>query len=148
MSHARNIIKASCLTALPLTPIGRLDAVYQRLVGVIKAVQIVRSPLEKFYDLLSDDLRRQFNTMAVAAEERGQPSSTSLASNPIALCRQQSEGVPDLAVQRIEQAVQPSAQQRSAFETLKKAAENAASSLQSSCPAAPFPGRRWHVSMW
>jgi len=39
-------------------------------------------------------------------------------------------------VQRIEQVVQPNAQQRSVFEDLRKAAENAATQLQSSCPAA------------
>jgi hypothetical protein len=39
-------------------------------------------------------------------------------------------------VQRIEQVVQPTAQQQSAFNDLKKAAQNASDQLQSSCPTA------------
>jgi hypothetical protein len=42
----------------------------------------------------------------------------------------------DLPVQRIEQVVQPTAQQRSTFDDLKKATQNAADHLRSSCPAA------------
>jgi hypothetical protein len=42
----------------------------------------------------------------------------------------------DLPVQRIEQVVQPTAQQRSTFDDLKKATQNAADQLRSSCPAA------------
>src|SRR6516165_10576678 len=42
----------------------------------------------------------------------------------------------DLPVQRIEQVVQPTAQQQSAFNDLKKAAQNASDQLQSSCPSA------------
>jgi hypothetical protein len=34
---------------VPLTPIGRLDAAEQRLDATIKAIQVVRSPLERFY---------------------------------------------------------------------------------------------------
>ena len=42
----------------------------------------------------------------------------------------------DLPVQRIEQVVQPTAQQQSAFDELKKAAQKAGDQLQSSCPTA------------
>ena len=42
----------------------------------------------------------------------------------------------DLPVQRMEQVIQPTAQQQSAFDDLKKAAQNASDKLQSSCPTA------------
>src|SRR5262249_16816241 len=40
----------------------------------------------------------------------------------------------NLSVQRIEQAVRPTAQQQSAFDDLKETAQQAADRLQSSCP--------------
>jgi phage shock protein A len=59
-----------------------------------------------------------------------------------ALCGPQSGSFINLPVQRIEQVVQqtsqqqiqPTSQQQSAFDDLKKAAQNASNQLQSSCP--------------
>jgi hypothetical protein len=51
------------------------------------------------------------------------------------LCGRQASDVTKLPVQRIEQVVQPTAQQQEAFDALKKASENTASQLQASCPA-------------
>ena len=62
-SKANDIIKSSCPTAPPLTPVGRLGAAEQRLEAMIRAAQIVRSPFERLYDSLSDEQRRQFNAM-------------------------------------------------------------------------------------
>jgi LTXXQ motif family protein len=53
-----------------------------------------------------------------------------------AICNQQADSFIDLPVQRIEQVVQPTAQQRSTFDGLKKATQNAAYQLRSSCPSA------------
>jgi hypothetical protein len=62
-SQASDVIKSSCPTSVPLTPIGRLDAAEQRLDATVKALQIVRSPLEKFYQALSDEQKQRFNAM-------------------------------------------------------------------------------------
>jgi ABC-type transporter MlaC component len=129
-SQASDIIKSSCPSSVPLTPIGRLDAAEQRLDATIKAIQIVRSPLERFYQALSDEQRQRFNAMNGSTE--GTPS----AGNMAAACSQQGGSVIDLPVQRIEQVVQPTAQQQSAFNDLKKAAQKAGDQLQSSCPTA------------
>jgi hypothetical protein len=53
-----------------------------------------------------------------------------------AICSQQAGSFIDLPVQRIEQVVQPTAQQQSTFDDLKKATQNAADQLRSSCPSA------------
>ena len=129
-SQASDIIKSSCPTSVPLTPIGRLDAAGQRLDATIKALQIVRSPLERFYQALSDEQRQRFNAM------NGPTESAPSAANMVTACSQQGGGFIDLPVQRIEQVVQPSAQQQSAFNDLKKAAQKASDQLQSSCPTA------------
>jgi hypothetical protein len=129
-SQASDIIKSSCPSSVPLTPIGRLDAAEQRLDATIKAIQIIRSPLERFYQALSDEQRQRFNAMNGSTE--GAPS----AGNMVAACSQQAGGFIDLPVQRIEQVVQPTAQQQSALNDLKKAAQKAGDQLQSSCPTA------------
>jgi hypothetical protein len=128
-SQAREIIKSSCPDSVPLTPIARLDAAAQRLDATIKAIQIVLSPLEKFYETLSDEQRERFNAM------NGSTKSARSSSDMAALCSQQARFI-DVPVKRVEQVVQPNAQQQSAFEDLKKAAQKAADQLRSSCPTA------------
>ena len=128
-SLASDIIK-SCPASAPLTPVGRFDAAEQRLDATIKAIHILRSPLERFYRALSDEQRRQFN--AINGSTAGARSTGNMAT----LCSQQAGSFIDLPVQRIEQVVQPTAQQQSAFDDLKKAAQKAGDQLQSSCPTA------------
>jgi hypothetical protein len=129
-SRASDVIKSSCPSSVPLTPIGRLDAAEQRLDATVKAIQIVRPPLEKLYQGLSDEQRQRFNAMN--GSTKGAPS----AGNMVAACSQPAGSFIDLPAQRIEQVVQPTAQQQSAFDNLKRAAQNASDKLQSSCPTA------------
>jgi hypothetical protein len=57
-------------------------------------------------------------------------------SDMAAMCSQQAGSFIDLPAQRIEQVVQPTAQQQSAFDDLKQAAQKVGDQLQSSCPTA------------
>jgi Holliday junction resolvase RusA-like endonuclease len=129
-TRASDVIKSSCPSSVPLTPIGRLDAAEQRLAATIKAIQVVRSPLERFYEALNDEQRQRFNAMN--GSTRGAPS----AGNMVAACSQGAGSFIDLPAQRIEQVVQPTAQQQNAFDDLKKAAQKAGDQLQASCPTA------------
>jgi hypothetical protein len=43
-SQASDIVKSSCPSSDPLTPVGRLDTAKQRLEATIKAIQIIRPP--------------------------------------------------------------------------------------------------------
>jgi LTXXQ motif family protein len=129
-SRASDIIKSSCPSSVPLTPAGRLDTVELRLDATIKAIQVVRSPLERFYQALSDEQKQRFNAMDGSTER-----ARSVA-DMAAVCSQQASSFIDLPAQRIEQIVQPTAQQRSTFDDLKKATQNARDQLQSSCPTA------------
>jgi hypothetical protein len=58
------------------------------------------------------------------------------AGNMAAACSQQGGSFIDLPAQRIEQVVRPTAQQQSAFDDLKKAAQKAGDQLHASCPTA------------
>ena len=128
-SKANDIVGASCPKDIPLVPVGRLDAAEQRLDAMMQAAQIMRGPLEKFYDSLSDDQRQKFDAMSGSG--RAGPPAGNLAT----LCGQQPADLASLPVQRIEQVVQPTAQQQGAFDDLKKASETAANGLQASCPS-------------
>jgi len=129
-SQASDIIKSACPSSVPLTPIGRLDAAEQRMDATIKALGFIRSALSKFYDSLSDEQKHRFNTMDDSTER------TRSAGDMAVICSQQAGSFIELPVQRIEQIVQPTAQQRSTFDDLKNATQNAADQLRSSCPSA------------
>ena len=117
-SQASEVIKSSCPASVPLTPVGRLDAAAQQVDATIKAIQVVRSPLERFYQTLSDDQKRQFNAMNDSTERAHS------AGNMAAVCSRKGGSLIDLPVQRIEQVIHPTAQQQSAFDDLKKAAQS------------------------
>ena len=61
--QAAQIIKASCPTDVSLTPIGRLEAMQQRVKAMLNAVGIVRPTLEKFYNTLTDEQKARFNAL-------------------------------------------------------------------------------------
>jgi ABC-type transporter MlaC component len=130
-AKANTIVASSCPSDIPLTPVARLDAAEHRLDATIEAVQIVRGPLGKFYDSLSDEQRQKFDAMGKAQAERNSAAPEDLAGP----CGQQPGDITALPVQRIEQVVQPNAQQQSAFDALKKASDDTAKELQASCPA-------------
>jgi hypothetical protein len=74
-SQAGEIIKSSCPTSVPLTPIGRLDAAEQRLDTTIKAIRMVLLPLQRFYEMLSDEQRVRFSAMKRSTEGARSPSN-------------------------------------------------------------------------
>ena len=129
-AKANGVITASCSSEHPLIPVDRLEAAKKRISAMIDAVQIVRTPLEKFYDSLSDEQRQLFDK--VGSSEGNAPVS---GTDPQKLCGDKN-GATDVPVQRIEQVVQPNAQQQEAFDALKAAAAKAADQLQASCPTA------------
>jgi hypothetical protein len=96
----------------------------------MQAIHILRSPLERFYRSLSDEQMRQFN--AINGSTEGARSTGNMAT----VCSQQAGTVIDLPVQRIEQVVQPTAEQQKTFDELKKTAQKAGDQLRSSCPTA------------
>jgi hypothetical protein len=127
-SQASHVVKSLCSTSASFTPVGRIDAAKQRVDTIIKAVHTVRSPLERFYQALSDEQKQQFSAVDGSTEET--------AGNLGSVCGQQADGFINLPVQRIEQVVKPTAQQQSAFDDLKKTTQNASEELQSSCSTA------------
>ncbi len=131
-SQASDILKASCLSEISLTPVGRLDAMQKRVDGMIQALGIVRTPLDNFYNSLNDEQRHRFAELGPSAK-RHRRAATS-ANGMAALCSRRTESFTQLPVQRIEQAIKPTQEQRDALDKLKVASAQAANQLQASCP--------------
>jgi ABC-type transporter MlaC component len=65
-SEAANLLSAECPTYRALTPVGRLQAMEQRLDAMLRAVQTVQAALEKFYGSLGDEQKERFNRLSPA----------------------------------------------------------------------------------
>lgn len=129
---ANDVIKQSCPTAIPLTPIARLDTAEKRLQSMVEAVQIVRPPLEKFYNSLDPEQKRRFEALGKSEKVSARHGATT-SGNLAALCGKEQDFT-KLPAQRIEDVVQPNAQQQNAFDDLTKASQAAGEKLQASCP--------------
>ena len=64
-AKAADLLKASCRSDQPITPTGRLAAMGERLNAIVRALDLVQAPLEKFYNLLSDEQKARFNRLGV-----------------------------------------------------------------------------------
>jgi hypothetical protein len=65
-SEAVNLLSSNCPTYRALTPVGRLQAMEQRLDAMLRAVQTVQGALEKFYGSLGDEQKERFNRLSPA----------------------------------------------------------------------------------
>jgi hypothetical protein len=134
-SQASDVLKTSCSSEVPMTPLGRLDTVQKRLDGMNQAMGIVRTPFDNFYNSLNEQQRQRFAALApVASTRTGRRGSASI-NDLAALCSRREESFTQLPVQRIEQVIKPMQQQQDAFNKLKAASTEAANQLQASCPA-------------
>jgi uncharacterized protein YicC (UPF0701 family) len=63
MAQAVNLLQSDCPTVQPLTILGRLAAMEQRLDTMLRAVELVQPALERFYSSLSDEQKERFNRL-------------------------------------------------------------------------------------
>jgi ABC-type transporter MlaC component len=134
-SQAGDVLKASCSGEISMTPLGRLDTVQKRVDGMVQAWGVMRTPLDDFYNSLSDEQRQRFAALGPTSGVRSNRRGPAPGDNLAALCNSRSESFTQLPVQRVEQAVMPTQQQQGALEKLKTASTEAANQLQASCPA-------------
>ena len=127
-----DILKAACPNDLPSIPTGRLAAMESRLQVMLTAVQTVRPPLDRFYDLLSDEQKARFNA---AAPTDTSPAVRKDQLNLTRLCTERGAGIADLPIERIAQAVRPSDEQRALLDELRTASAKASEGLKGNCPA-------------
>jgi hypothetical protein len=56
-------LQAACPDSVPLTPVGRLEAMEKRLEAMIQAANLVQPALDEFYATLSNEQKARFNTL-------------------------------------------------------------------------------------
>ena len=96
---------------------------------MIESVQVLRGPLDAFYDLLTNDQKRGLQSMA---EDRGHNRA---GTNLTEMCSRSARHFTRLPSDQIEQTVQPNGRQNSALEALKTASSKAADILNGTCPS-------------
>ena len=57
-------LQAACPDDVPLTPVGRLEAMQKRLEAMMQAATLVQPALDEFYATLSSEQKARFNTLA------------------------------------------------------------------------------------
>ena len=125
-AKATEIMKASCPTEIPATPIGRLEAVERRVDAMSQAVQVLRGPLDAFYASLTQEQKQRLQSLP---GDQGRNRGANLAE----MCSQSARHFTELPSEQIQQIVQPT-QQRSALDALKTASNKAADILNGTCP--------------
>ncbi len=133
LAQADNALLAFCTKEIPLTPVGRLDAMTQRIEAMKKSVQMLREPLAKFYDSLDPQQKERF--AAIGASRRAGARQAIPTKELGGLCSPQTQNFATPPLQRIEEAINPTEQQKSALDALKTASTAAAKDLEASCPA-------------
>lgn len=60
-------LQAACPNDVPLTPVGRLEAMQHRLEAMLTAAKLVQPALDEFYATLSSEQKARFNTLQQVA---------------------------------------------------------------------------------
>lgn len=129
--RAAERLKEACPESLPMTPAGRLQAMTLRLQGTLEAVKLVRPPLERFYESLSDEQKARFNEIG---PEFGRDNRKAQQTAQQGDCGGEKSGLSSLAVDRIEDVVQPTETQLGGLDRLSEALGKAVDVLQKACP--------------
>jgi hypothetical protein len=130
-AKAADVFRNSCPTAVPMTPISRMQLIIGRLQATLDAIAIVRPALERFYDSLTDEQRARFDAMRV---DLGQQRESTMAGQQANACTNAKPGLADLPMDRIDEVVQPSRQQEDALARLSNATQEAVEIIEAVCP--------------
>jgi hypothetical protein len=126
---AVDVLQSACPTDVPTTPLGRLQAMHDRLDAMLLAVQTVRPALDKFYDGLSDEQKARFDAIAI-----GQDNPQQARRDLTQVCSERATVAGGLPVDRIESVLRLSGDQRRKLDDLQKASLQAADQLKADCP--------------
>jgi hypothetical protein len=125
---AVSILQAACPTDLPSTSTGRLAAMRARVDAMLRAVQIVRPKLDKFYQSLSDEQRVRFNAL-----DQGEQASRAQRSDLARLCDDKAASASGLPIDRIERRLHLSPGQAAGLKELDQASLKVAETMKLKC---------------
>ena len=132
-AKASDILKQSCPSEPPLTPVTRLDAMKHRLQAIQEAEEIVRRPFLRLYGLLSDDQRQRLEKSAQSNSRRAR-RARAREINLDQMCTSQA-GFTNVPVREIDATISLDDSQKQKLEKLEAASQDASEGLKTSCPA-------------
>jgi hypothetical protein len=130
--EAAERLRQACPENLPMTPAGRMQAMTMRLQATLDSVKLVRPALERFYESLTDEQRARFNEIGpnIGRDEQRTAQNAPQQGD----CGGAKSGLSALAIDRIEDVVQPNEAQLKALDRLSGALDKAVETLQAACP--------------
>jgi hypothetical protein len=123
--RAAQTIKDACPTNVIFTPTGRLDAMQRRIEGMARAVDIVSPPLDRFYNMLTDEQKARLDA---ANEQDGRNRASTASCGSVGNATR-------WPGDQIEKAVRPDPEQRAKLDALKSAMTKASDDLANACPS-------------
>ena len=143
MSDAIASIKSTCRgDEASLTPVERLRAMQNTLWAVHDAALLIRAPLTKFYDSLTDEQKQKFAAPA-------SPQADPRAMNRLDMARMcGSPASNETPMRQLEQSLRPTKAQRASLDALQKKSSEMGQFLMASClkPIAGTPAERLDVA--
>ena len=135
-AEAARVLKSACPVETPTTPVGRLDAMHERVQAMLRAIDLVHPALEKFYAPLSDAQRARFSASTLQASSGDEAAGSASGENELVpqICTDHPGGLSVQTVDRLENVVRPTDAQRGALDELRMAAARAAQILRDACP--------------
>ncbi len=124
-------IKAACPKEAALTAPDRLAAMQRRIEAMIAAVGTVQSPLQKFYDSLSDEQKARLN--ALGQDQHKADSATATSGAPTPNCGTSQTSALTWPTAEIDAKLHPTEAQRASLTALQAASAKAADMLKASC---------------
>jgi hypothetical protein len=135
-ANASDILKRSCPSEAPLTPVARLDAMEQRLQAMQDANEVVKAPLVHLYSLLTDEQKQRLEAVSRPSSRRQLARAKDV--NISELCSNQA-GFTRVPADQIASKITLTSAQQQELEKLKAASAKASDELKSSCPPS-IPG--------
>jgi LTXXQ motif family protein len=126
LGQANGYLIKSCPSEIPKEPVARLQLMERQIDATIMALQIIRPPLQEFAQSLDDKQRARFD---------GAPPSSEI---PTTSCKLSAVSVNGPLIQ-LEQAVQPTDEQRREAAEVADAFNRAAIEFETSCRSAVPP---------
>jgi hypothetical protein len=129
-AKASEIMKSSCSSETPLTPVSRLDSMQRRLQAMAEANEAIKGPLSHLYSLLGDEQKQRLASTS-APREKPAPAKT---LNIAELCTSQA-GFTNVPAEQISSSIELTGAQKQELEKLKAASAQASDTLKAACPA-------------
>jgi hypothetical protein len=131
-AKASDILRQSCPSETPLTPLSRLDAMRDRLQAIEEATGVLKAPLLHLYGLLSGAQKKRLEASALP-DARPIEAARARDGNAGSLCTAQA-GFANVPADQIASIIKLTEPQKQELERLKAVSARASEGLKASCP--------------